>query len=601
SISKVIAYAPTLSTKSSSGVSNCFVTVRNVTLYNSYSGIDAMGGAQHLSGIYGTVLNSGIKIGSNAEVSEFMNIDFSADYWNSYDGTSSDAIKGYTKSNATAISIGYVDDILVYNVKARAEEFAKGVYFYLEHEARANGCSGIAYGFTYKIDGEISYSGDYDNFNEGWPQMNHLDRIANTERYDYSEPTQRYSGKSALFNVRSSEFGAKGDGKADDTQAFISALKAAGDNGGGIVFVPSGNYVVTQSLTVPSNVEVLGEWYGYRTGSPSRIDMKFEGAGDDALFILSRDSGVQGLTFYIPAHKAQTYVPPTGADYGYGNGESYNVTTDVFPTEHINAKEYPWFIRANGNKCWAENICITNGWNGLDFASAKCDNLAIRGVWGTCMNECINVGGGSEDGKISCVFFTFGTWWESVGRAYDLSLWSYTNVKGVTFGDCKNIQVLSCSTFGLSKGISFVAEGGNKPENISILRSLIDSPYGWVCLDIQAGDKLSYLGVSTGTHPTEDNGRISTAITVGENFDGTARLYGQNIWAGCENVIRGDVVLYSASDTQTEVIDHNFKNPDYSVQVDEQKSGGCGKSQAGLTALVSMGLGILLLNFIKKI
>ena len=44
-------------------------------------------------------------------------------------------------------------------------------------------------------------------------------------------------GFDSIYSVM--DFGAIGDGKYDNTDAFNNALKTAGDNGGGIVFVPS--------------------------------------------------------------------------------------------------------------------------------------------------------------------------------------------------------------------------------------------------------------------------------------------------------------------------------------------------------------------------
>lgn len=48
------------------------------------------------------------------------------------------------------------------------------------------------------------------------------------------------------FNVR--EFGATGAGVADDTQAVLAAIKAAGDQGGGVVFFPRGRYLLKEAL-----------------------------------------------------------------------------------------------------------------------------------------------------------------------------------------------------------------------------------------------------------------------------------------------------------------------------------------------------------------
>lgn len=603
-IDNVIQYADTISTNYQSGRVGDFVTIRNITLYNSYKGINTTGGAQHVANIYGTVLKRGIEVGSNAEVSEFMNVEFSSSFWNGYDGSDEQKIKSYTKENCVAMNIGYIDDILIYNAKFLQNEFLKGVHFYLNHDSKAAGASGVAYGFTYKVNGDISYSDDY-AYPNGWPQMNSLDDVPNTNEYNYKEPANRFSTKSDLYNVCA--YGAKGNGSSDDTNAFKSALESAGENGGGIVFVPTGNYILSEPLTVPENVEILGEWYGYRTGAPSQINMKLADP-DKALFTLSKNSGVQGLTFYLPYNVASDYVVPVGSDYGYANGNTFDHTQDMFPLDKSDFSGHAWLVRANGINCWVENICVTNGWNGFDFASAKCDNFVARAIWGTCMNSGIEIGGGSNNGRISCLFFTFGTWWEFLARAYDISWYSYNNTSGFTFGDCSDIRVLSASTFGLSRAISFVEENGKSPQNISVLRSLMDSPWGHVCLDLQKGNNLSFVGVSSGTNPTADNGGFGRAINVTETFDGKARLYGQNIWAAAQNYMRGDVILYTQESQSSEVISHSFSTPDYTYiptqkeeQEDNQQNGNKEEQEntqngclGSITACGALGLPLII-------
>ena len=59
------------------------------------------------------------------------------------------------------------------------------------------------------------------------------------------------------FNVK--DFGAKGDGVADDSKALAAALDKAGLNGGGIVYLPRGRYIIRQMLTLPRYVELAGE------------------------------------------------------------------------------------------------------------------------------------------------------------------------------------------------------------------------------------------------------------------------------------------------------------------------------------------------------
>src|SRR5512140_1086512 len=56
------------------------------------------------------------------------------------------------------------------------------------------------------------------------------------------------------------DFGARGDGKSDDTAAFQKALDAAGQAGGGVVYAQRGNYFFAGHLNVPRAVTLKGMW-----------------------------------------------------------------------------------------------------------------------------------------------------------------------------------------------------------------------------------------------------------------------------------------------------------------------------------------------------
>jgi hypothetical protein len=60
-----------------------------------------------------------------------------------------------------------------------------------------------------------------------------------------------------VFNVQ--EFGAAGDGGLADSIAVGSALAAAEENGGGVVYFPRGRYAVEGTLTIPRNTVLRGE------------------------------------------------------------------------------------------------------------------------------------------------------------------------------------------------------------------------------------------------------------------------------------------------------------------------------------------------------
>src|SRR5450756_1183698 len=66
------------------------------------------------------------------------------------------------------------------------------------------------------------------------------------------------AGTPDTFSVR--DFGAKGDGKTDDTAAFQKALDTAAEAGGGVVLATRGNYFFAGHLNVPRAVTLRGIW-----------------------------------------------------------------------------------------------------------------------------------------------------------------------------------------------------------------------------------------------------------------------------------------------------------------------------------------------------
>jgi hypothetical protein len=63
------------------------------------------------------------------------------------------------------------------------------------------------------------------------------------------------------------DFGAVGNGVANDTAAIQAAINAAGaQTYGGAVYFPTGEYVVTTTITVPAKVSLYGETIGVRGG-----------------------------------------------------------------------------------------------------------------------------------------------------------------------------------------------------------------------------------------------------------------------------------------------------------------------------------------------
>jgi len=95
-----------------------------------------------------------------------------------------------------------------------------------------------------------------------------------------SSPDPKEGQKDSGRNVR--EYGARGDGKTDDSAAFEAAL--TGLPPGGSVYVPAGHYRISEEIELPSRTTLYGD------GPSSRIERRHED-GEDVITIYDR-SGV---------------------------------------------------------------------------------------------------------------------------------------------------------------------------------------------------------------------------------------------------------------------------------------------------------------------
>ena len=122
---------------------------------------------------------------------------------------------------------------------------------------------------------------------------------------------------STTFNVR--DFGAVGDGKADDTPAVQAALAQARGAGGGIVTFPCGRYQVNETLEIPPRTVLRGEgqslsqvfWPGAGhaggTTNASRLPCALRG---------SHDFGVEDLTLWFISANNGLVADTKGEDAG---------------------------------------------------------------------------------------------------------------------------------------------------------------------------------------------------------------------------------------------------------------------------------------------
>ncbi|HHP5661883.1 glycoside hydrolase family 55 protein [Bacillus paranthracis] len=55
------------------------------------------------------------------------------------------------------------------------------------------------------------------------------------------------------------DFGAKGDGKTNDSSAIQETIRNLEKKGGGVLYFPKGNYLITSSININKNIQIKGE------------------------------------------------------------------------------------------------------------------------------------------------------------------------------------------------------------------------------------------------------------------------------------------------------------------------------------------------------
>ncbi|HQO36681.1 MAG TPA: glycosyl hydrolase family 28-related protein, partial [bacterium] len=181
------------------------------------------------------------------------------------------------------------------------------------------------------------------------------------------------------------DFGAVGDGKTDSTRAIQNALDAAGENGGGEVFLPVGNYVLESSVRIPSGVTLQGIWNAphhstITLGSALWIKHGKNQEDGPAAIDLSPSSALRGVTIYYPEQSPDKIIP------------------------------YSYAIHGRGMNPTVENVTFINVYQGIDFGSKAHELHTIRYLYGCVLRRGIYINQCTDIGRIENVHFNPHYW-----------------------------------------------------------------------------------------------------------------------------------------------------------------------------------------------
>lgn len=250
--------------------------------------------------------------------------------------------------------------------------------------------------------------------------------------------TTTYSSKDWVVSdyiVTEPIFGAKSEPGFDNRAAFQAAIDAAYLDGGGVVYIPAGNYEFHSTRTATSNVRVReGEaesmkdfHYEYVLQLPPGVQIRGDWAnpelhGGKVLGTIlevyaGKDSpnhnGTVESWWNDPQannvlHTTYTSIADRFIDMREGTGVT-NLSI-WYPEQDIkNVRPYPWSLyQATGNSATVENVTLVNAYNG--FYSAPSELHYVLNSYMTALNTGVEVHVCTDIGRIENVKISPAYW-----------------------------------------------------------------------------------------------------------------------------------------------------------------------------------------------
>ncbi len=319
---------------------------------------------------------------------------------------------------------------------------------------------------------------------------------------------------SGEFNVL--DFGAVGDGKADNTASFRKALAAAAEIGG-IVRVPPGQFRFGGTIAVPPATTLEGSWRGPHYPDPRKGSMLLVYAGRDRenadpFVTLAANSTLKGLSFYYPEQKVK----------------------DIRP--------YPWTVSVRGDRASVIDISMANSYNALDCGTHNNAAHYLRNPNITALRRGVFVDCVYDIGRMENIHI-HPSEWSSLGPAsgYDsktLFQYQLDNLEGFIIGKCDWSYMVNCFVIFAKVGFRFI------PLQVEPGRDRGQAPEGNILIT-QSGSDLSPLAVKIEAVQDHsgiafENCQFMNSIEIEETNTGPLKLVNCGFWGQCRT---GSVIL----------------------------------------------------------
>ncbi len=331
-------------------------------------------------------------------------------------------------------------------------------------------------------------------------------------KVDYAKNVVTKPASDKLVDLTAEPYNAKsGSDITALLQKALDDMKAEG----GTLYLPAGSYIVSDHINVWAGIELRGADSWAQNQNCTGIRTEY-GEGDPdgiALFDLYEGSGMRGI------------------------GVIYMDNAD---TKNIHNHSYT--IRGNGKNIYLVDVSLPTSWNGVDFATYRCDGHYIEYLWMCPLNVGIYVGGGSENGIIRDCHFTPNTWclrgqesyWGDVFYSYIMP-----QSKPYVVGESKNEILYHNFVYGAYEGLSLL----DGAQNVYTL-----------CHGVDSGNiSTRVFGNATATMVDSQlvnlNGSDSRYVITEDGFSGSLTMINTAGWGTTQNAFwfrgNGTVVMKS--------------------------------------------------------
>ena len=374
-----------------------------------------------------------------------------------------------------------------------------------------------------------------------------------------------------VYNINAADgvYGADPTGVNDSTTAIQNALDDLFKIGGGTVYLPAGNYLVTRNIMVPTNCTILGDYQdpdSVTSGKPEYgtiIQARPTESTSEywALFFLHSSSGVNGITVYYPEQSLND-IKQYEATFAFSaTGHYEGDCTDVakYGISHELAS--------------IKNVTVINGYRGIVASTSRTniyhyvhETLTIENFKGSFIDYGMKAYNSSDVDTFTDMTVDPKYWANAntavltgltVPTSSELTTYTKANTSGLILGDIEWGEFYNINLSGLKYGIHIVYGSGRASFSGSMAAATITNCASGITVDYYAGENSFVNSIDPRwgfavTNSTIQGGINNQSAGVVKlcNVTTSGTLVGTTTYNGNSGVISfGDDIVYKAAKT----------------------------------------------------